>query len=241
MNIKCFNCGHIYVGNFCPNCGAPVASPAPISKKRNLSTGAIIAITLSSIIAFLIFVWILFYILANLTADTPTTNSSIKQPDREITVTSDPGIDKVEELTISVGDTIQVDGMEIEIRKIEFSYDVLPDDTSSFYTHYEADKGAVYIHIDTEVKNLSKQNLKCEDILSVKANYNNGYTYNSQVIPEDSSTGFTYAIITSIDPLKSLGIRFIISCPEEVEESDNPLYLIFQLNESKDNYRYTIR
>lgn len=27
LNVKCFNCGNIYNGNFCPNCGAPANPP----------------------------------------------------------------------------------------------------------------------------------------------------------------------------------------------------------------------
>ncbi|WP_192451693.1 hypothetical protein [Candidatus Galacturonibacter soehngenii] len=140
---------------------------------------------------------------------------------------------------IQIGDTIQTEKAEITIKNIEFSYDVLPDDTSSFYTHYPADEGNVYIHIDTDVKNTQKQNLNIDEIMSVEANYNNGYKYNSSPVPEDSSTGFTYANITSIKPLDTLGVRFLISCPQEVEESDNSLVLTLTID--KENYSYTVR
>ncbi len=168
--------------------------------------------------------------------------SSINQ---NVEIPSDKNQDEVliEEkvLTISIGDIIKTNDIEVEIKKIEFSYDILPDDTSGFYTHYPADKGNVYIHIDTDVKNLAKQNLNCDEILSVKADYNNGYTYKSQAIPEDSTTGFSYANIVSIAPLKTLGVRFIISCPQEVEGSDNPLSLAFQIDGDKDIYKYIMR
>jgi len=145
--------------------------------------------------------------------------------------------DKLEE--IQIGSMITTDRMEITINKIEFSYDVLPDDTSSFYTHYPAGTGKVYIHIDTDIKNIQKQNLECDDIMSVEANYNNGYTYKSSTVPEDSSTGFTYANITTIKPLETLGVRFLVECPQEVEETDNSLHLIFKIDNKE--YKYTIR
>lgn len=139
--------------------------------------------------------------------------------------------------TIQIGDTIKTDTVEITINNIEFSYDVLPDDTSSFYTHYPADSGNVYIHIDTDVKNLQKQNLGVEEIMMVVADYNDGYTYISNTIPEDSATGFTYANITSIKPLESLGVRFLIDCPQEVEETENSLNLTFMVDNKEYSYK----
>ena len=128
---------------------------------------------------------------------------------------------------------------EIKIKKIEFSYNVLPDNTDGLYTHYPAETGHVYIHIDTDVKNIQKQILNCDGIMVVEANYNDGFTYSSFAVPEDASTGFTYANITSIDPLQTLGVRFLIDCPQEVEETDNPLFLIFNVDKQK--YKYIIR
>lgn len=142
---------------------------------------------------------------------------------------------------ISVGETIITDYAEITINKAELSYDVLPDDTSGFYTHYEADPGNVYIHLDLDVKNLGKQNLGCDDILSATADYNGGYTYSGFAVPEDSSTGFTYANITSINPLETLGVHYLFVCPQEVEESTNPLFITIEPATSGDSYILTIR
>ena len=131
--------------------------------------------------------------------------------------------------------------MEITINKVELTYDVLPDDVSGFYTHYEADQGNVYLHIDTDVKNLGKQNLACDEILKAVADYNSGYTYSGFAVPEDSGTGFTYANITSIKPLETLGLHYLFKCPQEVEESSNPLFVTIEPNSSKDSYILIIR
>lgn len=143
--------------------------------------------------------------------------------------------------SISVGESIITEDVEITINKVELSYDVLPDNTSGFYTHYEADAGNVYIHLDLDVKNLGKQNLGCDDILSATADYNNGYTYSGFAAPEDSSTGFTYANITSIKPLETLGVHYLFKCPQEVEESTNPLFITIEPESSNDSYILTIR
>lgn len=144
-------------------------------------------------------------------------------------------------VTISVGETITTEYAEITINKAELSYDVLPDNTSGFYTHYEADSGNVYLHLDVDVKNLGKQNLGCDNILSAIANYNNGYTYSSFAAPEDSHLGFTYANITSIKPLETLGVHYLFKCPQEVEESSNPLFITIEPNSTQDSYILTIR
>ncbi len=146
---------------------------------------------------------------------------------------------KKETRQLKVGDTIKTSKSEITIKKIEFSYNVLPDDTSNAYTHYPAESGKVYIHIDTDVKNIQKQQLKCEEIMTVIADYNNGYEYKANVVPEDASLGFTYANITTIDPLVTLGVRFLIDAPQEVEESKNPLKLVFDIDGEK--YEYIMR
>lgn len=142
---------------------------------------------------------------------------------------------------IAIGDTITTDYAEITINKVELTYDVLPDDTSGFYTHYEADSGNVYLHLDLDVKNLGKQNLGCDEILSATADYNGGYTYTGFAVSEDSNTGFTYANITSIKPLETLGVHFLFKCPQEVEESTNPLFITLEPASTKDSYVLTIR
>ena len=142
---------------------------------------------------------------------------------------------------IAIGEVITTDTMEIKINKAELSYDVLPDDTSGFYTHYEADAGNVYLHLDVDVKNLGKQNLPCDEIMDVTADYNGGFTYSGQAIPEDGTTGFTYANITTINPLESIGDHFLFQCPQEVEETQNPLFITLEPSGTEDSYVLTIR
>lgn len=137
------------------------------------------------------------------------------------------------------GDKIITNTMEIVINSVELTYDVLPDDTSGFYTHYEADQGKVYICVDADVTNKAKQNLGCDEIGKIVADYNNGYTYRGFTVVDDSTTGFTYANITSIDPLETKGIKWLIACPQEVEESENPLFIEFTIDGEK--FIYTIR
>ena len=141
--------------------------------------------------------------------------------------------------TVKAGDKIKTDSMEIKINSVKFSYDVMPDDTNGLYTHYPADAGKVYIEVDANVTNKAKQNLYCDEIGSIIADYNDGYTYRGFVIVKDSGTGFTYANITSIDPLETKGIKWLIECPEEVETSSKSLFLELTINSGK--YKLVIR
>lgn len=165
----------------------------------------------------------------------------------DVTVETDsdaPSVEQKDETqnaatTIKSGDKLVTDTKEIAINSVELTYDVLPDDTSGFYTHYEAEAGKVYICVDADVTNKAKQNLNCGDIGTVKANYNDGYTYSGFVIVDDATTGFTYANITNIDPLETKGIKWLIECPQEVEESTNALFLEIKIDGKE--FIYTIR
>ncbi|MCW0761884.1 hypothetical protein OKR31_14250 [Clostridioides difficile] len=114
---------------------------------------------------------------------------------------------------------------------------MLPKVKESFYTHYPAESGKVYIDIAADIKNAQKQELNCSDLLTIEADYNDGYKYSSQTIVEDETTGFTYDNITSIDPLETKGVRFIIDCPDEVKTSDKPVILNFTFDGNKYVYK----
>ena len=146
----------------------------------------------------------------------------------------DTSIQEIHVYTKLISDT-----MEIIFNNVELTYDVLPNNTDGLYTHYPADVGKVYISIDASVKNVVKQNIRCDEIGKVVADYNNGYKYNGFIVVEDSSTGFTYSNITSITPLETKNIKWLIECPEEIDETTHPLFLIFTIDGYK--YKLTIR
>ena len=235
MNTKCTKCGTEHNNNFCPNCGAPAAL-----KNKSLSAGGIIAVVFLSIFGVLVFVVLLFASLDPKTSTPAVKTTSIAESDRKDTELVEEDSEP-EELLFKPGNVITSDNMEVKINSVEFSYDVVPDNTDFFYIHHEADDGEVYIHIDTDVKNLSKMDLDCNEILAIKADYDNGFVYRGFTTVEDSSTGFTYANITSIDPLKTAGVHFLISCPEEVVDSGKPLYVEMKLDGTSEVYKYIIR
>lgn len=72
-------------------------------------------------------------------------------------------------LEIKKEETIYMEDLEFTLNKVEFSYDVVPENPPSFYSHYPADPGQVYIHVDADVKNLQKSDLYCDEIYAVIA------------------------------------------------------------------------
>lgn len=141
---------------------------------------------------------------------------------------------------LSKGKKIVVNNFEFTLKKVELSYDVKPSNPPKYYSHYPADDGQVYIYINAKVKNLNKQKVSCDEIYSVVADYNDGYTYTGFNIVTDTDGDFTYANITSIDPLQTLEINYLIDCPEEVETSNKPLLLTFNFGDDQE-YTYKVR
>ena len=123
---------------------------------------------------------------------------------------------------IKVGDTIEAEEIcEFTVNHVTFTYDVLPDHMDVIYNHYEAEKGKIYLDIDVSIKNLSKNNLPCDEVAEITLDYNDGYTYQAFPVVEDSQTGFTYANISSIDPLETVEMRYLVDCPIEVYVNEN--------------------
>lgn len=231
MERFCSNCGNVLDENakFCSKCGKQtneneidIVNSTKIIEKPKRKKGCLIAI-LAIILIPVLLVCIEIIAYKNFTKSTTTT---VKVEDKK-----EPEIK-----TLEIGTTINSKSYDITVKKIEFTYDVVPDKKNIIYSHYAAEKGNVYIDIAADVKNTQKQNLKCDQIMNVEANYNNGYKYKSQAIVEDQTTGFTYANIMDIKPLETQGMRFIIQCPQEVETDNNSLNLTFNIEGEQFNY-----
>lgn len=143
--------------------------------------------------------------------------------------------------TISLGEKVTTKSYEFILNKVELSYKIEPDTDSIIYSYYEAESGQIYIHIDADIKNLQKQSIRCDEIYIASADYNEGYLYDGFPIVEDADGDFTYANITEIDPLQTLGVHSLIDCPDEVNTNkDAPLFILITLDDGQ-QYKYAIR
>ena len=141
---------------------------------------------------------------------------------------------------LKIGETKSMLGKEMVINSVEFKKEVYPLSKSGYYNYYKADDGQVYIHILASVKNLEKQAIYCDEVINIKADYNDGYIYNAFSIVEDDTLGFTYSSIETIKPLQTKNIHYLISVPEEVQ-NNKEAPLILKFSAALEEYELVIR
>lgn len=239
--MYCPNCGTESDSKFCPNCGtnlevSSVSSNADyqpvIPPKKKRTWPKILLAVFGGVLLFVIIVGVV----SSMFSATSDKSSQTTSATSEATISPEP---TPQENVVTIGNTIYSNSCEVTIDDVQLSYDVLPREKGSFYTHYPADSGEVYIDVAVTVKNVQKQQIRCDGVMKVTAQYNDGYNYSSFPVVEDTTLGFTYANISAIDPLQSQGMRYLIECPQEVEETDNPLAITINLD--GENYKYIIR
>lgn len=158
MNVKCFHCGTVHNFNFCPNCGAPAQPPYPNGptyfqpvRKRHMSTGSIIVVTMTCVFVFMGVVFALGLIANYLFSDNDTTTSSAS-PNEQLS-TSDNSIDVVldamqywtsdsttvteKDLKASLGEPDSIDEWQIERYQVLVDKTLVYDYRSLYYGDYE--------------------------------------------------------------------------------------------------------
>ncbi len=116
----------------------------------------------------------------------------------------------------------------------DFTADVLPPNTSGFYTHYEVDDPSndIYFVVYCDLANNSSSSIRADDMISIRAIFDGKYEYNCNMALEaKDGEGFDYANITSIDPLESRKGVFMFEVPKKVQDMDYELSLYFYGNE----------
>ncbi len=141
---------------------------------------------------------------------------------------------------IVANETVVTEDYEFTLNRAEFSYRVEPDAPPRWYTYYDAPDNQVYLYMNVSIKNTQKQTLPCDEIYSVTVDYNGGYTYRGFHIADDTDGDFTYANITSVEPLQTLGVHCLVACPEEAETSEYPMFATITMKDGS-KYQYTIR
>lgn len=121
---------------------------------------------------------------------------------------------------VGVGDTIKTENFEYTIEDAEFTYEVLPPNTSSVYSSYPAAQGKVYLHLDGKLKNLMKRDIRIDETFSAIAIYGDGYVYDGFVIVEDDNRFDWVSSYSAGAPLETRGVHALIEMPAEVENTD---------------------
>lgn len=169
------------------------------------------------------------------TVSVVTTAAAVENASSGVTVNKEDAIPE-----IKLGQTISTENFDFTLNKVELSYRVEPDYKPSYYHYYDAPENEIYVYVNASIKNKKKMSVDCDTIYTATVDYNDGYTYDGFHIADDYDGDFTYANITDIDPLQTLGVHSLISCPEEVETSDAPLFVTIKIRGGEE-YKYTIR
>lgn len=141
----------------------------------------------------------------------------------------------VEKETISITDTC-----EFFVDYTNITNDVMPPQPGNWYSHYEAEKGKVYVDICVSYKNLATKSRSADEIINATLIYGGKYQYNGfSMIEEDNRGDFTYSSITSIAPLSQEYLHYLFEVPAEVETSDGALTIL--LNVEGTSYSVTVR
>ena len=173
------------------------------------------------------------------------TNSYVKAEEVEETTLS-VKTEKVEEVVvdttpvIAVGESVSTDKCEFTVDYINITKDVMPPHPGSWYSHYEAEAGKVYVDFCVAYKNTDTVNIDADETLSGKLIYNGKYEYKGfSMIEEENRSDFTYSNITSIAPLTTEYVHYLFSVPEEVETSGAEIILEMTIGETK--YKIVVR
>ena len=137
--------------------------------------------------------------------------------------------------SISMNQDIEVDGVaSFKLLDKKYTDDVLPPNTSGFYTHYPIDDPSndTYFVVYCDLSNNSSSAVGADDMISMKAIFDGQYEYNANmVLEEKDGTGFDYANITSISPLETRKGVFMFEVPKKVQDMDVELSIYFYGNE----------
>ncbi|MEF9952196.1 MAG: hypothetical protein RR782_02680 [Clostridium sp.] len=129
---------------------------------------------------------------------------------------------------VKVGDTIKTATKEIKINKVEFANKVEGDVDG--FQYFDAKDGNILIHIDADVKNIGETETMVDKVASVGAKYDSKYSYEGYSVAEDKQAGLNYSNIVAIEPLSTLGVRYLVDVPKEVEKSSKPLNVILNVD-----------
>lgn len=139
---------------------------------------------------------------------------------------------------INVGDFIITDDYEFTLKNVEFTYEVLPKNTSGYYRYYPADSGKVYIHVEAAVKNTMQRDIKISELFTAKAVYDGEYMYSGFVVVDDDARFLDSDLYAAAAPLETCGAHALIECPEEVATSGKSVVVTLHIGNV--NYEYTI-
>lgn len=139
---------------------------------------------------------------------------------------------------IKVGDTIdETDYAKFEFHGTEYTDDLLPSNTSGFYSHYPIDdSNNTYLVVKFDITNYMSSAKDCESFVGIKASYMDKYNYTGFVVVEDSD-GAGFNSYEDISPLAVRHFYYLIKVPKTVIENEAVLTITFH----NQDYIFTVQ
>ena len=127
---------------------------------------------------------------------------------------------KAEMKEIALKEKIKEKDWEITVNEMGFKQDINPSNPNSYYTHYQVkDTVNTYFYIVVDAKNISTLGLRADSVAKVKMKYDEQYEYDTFPVIEESGGGtFTYTNITTIDPLTTRKLYYLVEIPQSIEK-----------------------
>lgn len=137
------------------------------------------------------------------------------------------------------GDTLRVpDHAELMLRSVYYADEILPSDTTSYYSSYTvSDSANTYLVVNMDITNYESSAAKLESFVDIRATYLDKYQYKGFIIAEDDEcNGFSYSF-EQILPLTKHNCYYLIEVPKSVTE--NPASLTFFFGGEEYTYSLT--
>lgn len=158
----------------------------------------------------------------------------------DITAPEDSAQPDAEPAEIGTAYTI-TDLCEFTVVYADLKKEVLPPNPDSYYTYYSEEDGMTYLDVAVSVKNLRTTARTADEFATAKAICGDGYEYNGfSIIEENGGGNFTYTNITSVAPLETAILHYLISIPNELAD-DASVPITLELTMLDCNYELTVR
>lgn len=130
---------------------------------------------------------------------------------------------------------------EFTVMYAELKKEVLPPNPDSYYTYYSEEDGMTYLDVAVSVKNLRTTARTADEFGTAKAVCGAGYEYTGfSIIEENGGGDFTYTNITSVAPLETAILHYLISIPNELAD-DASVSISLELTMLDCDYVLTVR
>ena len=155
--------------------------------------------------------------------------------DENFVVDYDASVDVSSKTSVNMNQEISADGTgKFKLLSTKYTADVLPPNTSGYYTHYPVDDPTndIYLVVYCDLTNDSSAAIRSDKMMSMKVIFDGKYEYSSNmVLEEKDGTGFDYSNITNINPLETRKAVFMFEVPKKVQEMNYELSIYFYGNE----------